>query len=233
MGEVGRRSFLGWLREYVGDRRRSPRRGARFAARIPAAVHLLEAGAEFGRGASGVPTVAGETRDLGPSGLTLFVGSVRVRGQYLTDAGHQLGVKLELPAGEVSLIARAVRFEHPPEGQSGYLLGVRILKVRGEHLSLFSGFLRTLAPVERRRMPGENVGEPLRYLGHPFLAAAGESERGGRVSLPRSPGEAATLVPRRSFSSQALHASRRPAPATRARRRRRRRSRAWRRWSAA
>jgi hypothetical protein len=34
MGKAGPRSLLGRLREYVGDRRRSPRRGARFAARV-------------------------------------------------------------------------------------------------------------------------------------------------------------------------------------------------------
>lgn len=167
MAEAGRSSFLGWLREYVGDRRRSPRRGARFAARIPAAVHLLEAGAEFGRGAPGAPSVEGETLDLGPSGLTLLVDRVRVRGQYLTDAEHQLGVRLELPAGEVSLLARAVRFEHPREGESGYLLGVRIVKVREEDLSLFTGFLRTLVPVERRRRERERGREELLRLAAP------------------------------------------------------------------
>lgn len=172
MGEGGPRSLLGWLREYVGDRRRlSPRRGARFAARVPAAVHLLEDGAEFGRGAPGSPPVDGETRDLGLSGLTLFVGSVRVRGQYLTDAEYHLGVRLDLPAGEVSLLARAVRFEHPPEGGSGYLLGVRVLKVREEDLALYAGFLRTLAPLERRRRERERGREELLRLATPGAEA--------------------------------------------------------------
>lgn len=169
MGEAGPRSFLGWLREYVGDRRRSPRRGARFAARVPAVVSLLEGGAEFGPEASGSASVEGETRDLGPSGLTLIVSRVRVRGQYLTDADHRLGIRLELPAGSVSLLACAVRFEHPPAGvgESGYLLGLRILKVRGEDLALFSGFLRTLAPVERRRRERERGREELLRLATP------------------------------------------------------------------
>lgn len=169
MGEAGPRSFLGWLREYVGDRRRSPRRGARFAARVPVVVNLLEAGAEFGPGASGAPSVAGETRDLGPSGLTLLVGRVRVRGEYLTDAAHHLGVRLELPAGNVSLLARAVRFEQPPggAGESGYLLGLRILKVRAEDLALYAGFLRTLAPVERRRRERERGHQELLRLATP------------------------------------------------------------------
>jgi hypothetical protein len=154
MGKIAPLAPLRWLREYVGDRRRAPRRGARFAARIPAVVSLLEAGGnDDGSGASPATSVAGETRDLGPSGLTLIVGRVRVGGEYLTDAAHHLGVRLELPAGEVSLLARVVRFEQPPEGggDTGYLLGLHILKVREEERAMFSGFLRTLAPAERRR----------------------------------------------------------------------------------
>ena len=157
MGKAGSHSLLGWLREYFGDRRRAPRRGPRFAARVPAVVSLLEAGAEFGPAASGAASVEGETRDLGHAGLTVIVSRVRVGGQYLTDAEHRLGVRLELPAGEVSLLARAVRFEQRPggRGESGYLLGLRILKVRAEDLALYAGFLRTLAPVERRRRERE------------------------------------------------------------------------------
>ena len=176
MGKVGPRTFLGWLREYVGDRRRSPRRGARFAARVPAVVSLLEADAEFGHGAS--ESVEGETRDLGPSGLTVVVGRVRVSGQYLTDAEHRLGVSLELPAGNVSLVARAVRFEHPPAGvgESGYLLGLRITKVREEDLALFSGFLRTLAPVERRRRERERGQQELLRLAAPGAEMSARDE---------------------------------------------------------
>lgn len=152
-GNNDARSFLGWLREYVGDRRRSPRRGARFAASVPAALTLLEAGAAPASEAHGAPSVAGETRDLGASGLTVRVGRIRVGGQYLTDAEHHLGVRLELPAGEVCLLAKAVRFEHKPEegGGSGYLLGLRILKAAKDDLALYTGYLKTLMPLERRR----------------------------------------------------------------------------------
>lgn len=152
-GKHAARSFLAYLREYVGDRRRSPRRGARFAARVPAVVTLLEVGSEYVAEAPRAPSVAGETRDLGTSGLTLRLDRVRVGGQYLTDADHHLGVRLELPAGEVHLLAKAVRFEHGPEagGGTGYTLGLRILKVREEDAELYSGYMRTLMPLERRR----------------------------------------------------------------------------------
>ncbi|HEX8337072.1 MAG TPA: hypothetical protein VF621_10110 [Pyrinomonadaceae bacterium] len=156
-GKFSARSLLSFLREYVGDRRRSPRRGARFAARVPAVVTLLEVGSENVAGASRTPSVAGETRDLGPSGLTLRLERIRVGGQYLTDADHHLGVRLELPAGEVALLAKAVRFEQPSEGggEPGYLLGLRILRVREEDRDSYSAYMRTLMPVERRRRERE------------------------------------------------------------------------------
>lgn len=156
-GKFAARSFLSYLREYLGDRRRSPRRGARFAARVPAVVTLLEVGSGYAAEASRAPSAAGETRDLGPSGLTVRLGRVRVGGQYLTDAEHHLGVRLELPSGEVSLLAKVVRFEHPSEGggEPGYLLGLRILTVKAEDIELYSGYLRTLMPLERRRRERE------------------------------------------------------------------------------
>jgi hypothetical protein len=153
MGIAAARSYLARLREYVGDRRRSPRRGARFAARVPAVVTILGADVEHASGAAPGPSVEGETRDLGGSGLTVRVARVHVGGQYLTDAAHRLGVRLELPAGEVSLLAEAVRFEHTPSEAGGpdYLLGLRILKSGEADFALYSAYLRTLVPLERRR----------------------------------------------------------------------------------
>jgi hypothetical protein len=153
-GKFAALSFLSYLREYVGDRRRrSPRRGARFAARVPAVVSLLEAESEYAAESVQSPSVSGETRDLGPSGLMLRLERVRVGGRYLTDAECYLGVRLELPAGEVALLAKAVRFEQPSEagGEPGYLLGLRILKVREGDVELYSAYMRTLMPQERRR----------------------------------------------------------------------------------
>jgi hypothetical protein len=169
MGIAAARSYLARLREYVGDRRRSPRRGARFTARAPAAVTILGAGAEYPSAAASGPSVEGETRDLGLSGLTVRVGRIRAGGQYLTDAELQLGVRLELPAGEVYLLAKAVRFEPAPEegGGSGYLLGLRILKVTEDDFALYSGYLRTLAPLERRSRERESGRQGVLELATP------------------------------------------------------------------
>ncbi|HEX8145908.1 MAG TPA: hypothetical protein VF591_01800 [Pyrinomonadaceae bacterium] len=170
MGIAAARSYLARLREYVGDRRRSPRRGARFVARVPAAVTILDAGVEYPSGAARGPSVEGETRDLGLSGLTVRVGRIRAGGQYLTDAELQLGVRLELPAGEAYMLAKAVRFESTPEEEEsgpGYLLGLRILKVPEDDFALYSGYLRTLVPLERRSRERESGRQGVLELATP------------------------------------------------------------------
>jgi hypothetical protein len=120
-------------------------------------VTLLEVGSGYAAETPEAPSVAGETRDLGPSGLTLRLDRIRAGGQYMTDAEHHLGVRLELPGGEVSLLAKVVRFEHPSEGAGdpGYLLGLRILRVREDDVELYSAYLRMLVPLERRRRERE------------------------------------------------------------------------------
>lgn len=154
-------SILSRLREYVGDRRRAPRRRSRFLASVPAEVALLDGGAEPARR---TPAVAGVTRDLSASGLTLVVKSVRVGGKYLTENDCHLGVRLELPAGEVCLLTRVVRFEQPSAAGEGYLLGVRILGARGgADRAVYYEFLKGLEPAERRaaergRAPAESSG---------------------------------------------------------------------------
>lgn len=141
-------SILARLREYMGDRRRSPRRGARFLARVPVAVTPLDKGA----GALPAPgvEVAGFTRDLSVTGLTLGLAAVRVGGRYLTEHDCHLGVRLGLPSGDVFLLARVVRFEQPPGPGSEYLLGARILSAREGDRAAYQEFLRGLEPAERR-----------------------------------------------------------------------------------
>jgi len=170
-------SILARLREYVGDRRHTPRRGARFPTSVPVSVTPLDKGAEpsAARGAS----VAGVTRDLAAAGLTLSLGAVRAGGRYLTDTDCHLGVRLELPAGDVFLLARVARFEQPSEPGGGYLLGLRILGARGADRTAYYEFLKSLAPAERRS------GERAR--------SRAELSRGG-YGVPEWPVEAETIT---------------------------------------
>src|SRR5215204_1246075 len=155
MGSAG--WFLGSLarlRKYVGDRRRSPRRGARFAARLPLSVSPLGDAQDYDTGTQ--YALEGSTRDLSAHGLTLLLPAMRVGGRYLTDANGYLGVRVETPSGPVCMLAAPARFEHFPAGKEeyAYLLGVRIVKMGDTDRVSYLSYLKTLAPGERR------AGEP-------------------------------------------------------------------------
>jgi hypothetical protein len=136
------------LRKYVGDRRRSPRRGARFTARLPVSVSPLRDGQDF----AAAPSVAGCTRDLGGGGLTLLLPAMRVGSLYLTDSGGYLGVTVETPHGGVRMLAAPARFEQigGDEGGYVYLIGVRIMRMGDEDRAVYSAYLKTLFRNERR-----------------------------------------------------------------------------------
>jgi hypothetical protein len=141
---------LAYLRKYVGDRRRSPRRGARFAARLPFFVTPLRDVQNFDPGAQ--PSLAGLTRDLSVRGLTLLLPSIRVGGRYLTDADGYLGVKVETPSGPVSMLVTPARFEQLTAAEGAYscLLGVRIIKMSDGDRASYLSYLQTLTPRDRR-----------------------------------------------------------------------------------
>jgi hypothetical protein len=140
------------LREHVGDRRRALRRAARVTARLPLAVAPLDAGQEAQPELAGVRALAGATRDLSGTGLTLLLPAVRVGNRYLTDREGYLGVRLDLPDGPLCLIAAPARFEQLDAGAHGYgfLLAVRIVKMAESEGARYLAYLSTLASNERR-----------------------------------------------------------------------------------
>lgn len=142
------------LREYVTERRSTRRRSARYAARIPFNVSVVDA--KRGSGAAGAKpaaSLAGRTRDLGESDLNLVVPSIRIGGDYITLKDHKLLVTLEFPFGAVSLIAVPARFEQlAGEGAGeGYLVGVRIEEMSAPDRERYVQHLRTLPQADRRR----------------------------------------------------------------------------------
>ena len=149
--------LLAHLRKYVGDRRRSPRRGARFAARLPVSVTPLSDAQDVDHGAQS--SLAGSTRDLSARGLTLLLPAIRVGSRYLTDADGYIGVRVETPAGTVSVLAAPARFEQLAAAEEGYgaLLGVRIIKMSDGDRAVYLSYLKTLAPRERRAQEGSRV----------------------------------------------------------------------------
>lgn len=149
--------LLAHLRKYVGDRRRAPRRGARFAARLPVSVTALSDVQDFDPGAR--PSLAGTTRDLSARGLTLLLPAVRVGNRYLTDVDGYIGVRLETPSGTMSMLAAPARFEQLAAAEEGYsaLLGVRIIKMSDGDRAAYLSYLKTLAPRERRAQERSRV----------------------------------------------------------------------------
>ena len=155
----GRRmlGLLAHLRNYVGDRRRSPRRGARFAARLPLTVTPLSGAEDFDPRMQ--PSLGGSTRDLSARGMTLLLPAVRVGDRYLTDADGYIGVRVETPSGTVSMLAAPARFEHLAAADEGYvaLIGVRIVRMSEGDRAAYLSYLKTLAPRERRAQESSQV----------------------------------------------------------------------------
>ncbi len=129
------RTIASRLRELVGNRRRSPRRGVR----LPVFVSLLD-------NATGdaPPGVAGHTHDASESGLAVILPAIRVGGRYLAGDGVTLRLTLKLPETSARLYGTPVRYERLDEGQpdAGFLVGIR-LNDDGDR-ALFSEYLKGL-----------------------------------------------------------------------------------------
>ncbi len=119
------------LREFVGNRRRAPRRYVRLAV----FVSLLDPAP----GAPPAGGVAGHTRDLSESGLGVVLPAIRLGDRYLVGEGATLRLTLKLGEQSARLYGTPVRYERldgGPDGQSdpGFLLGIRLHEDGDRHL---------------------------------------------------------------------------------------------------
>ena len=146
-----RNKVVSLLRDYVTDRRRTARRDVRYEARLPLDVSVHRAGKISGHPSTAkrAASLAGRTRDISEGDLTLVVPSIRIGGDYLTLEDNHLRIALALPNGPVQLIVAPVRFEQLA-GDEGYLVGVRILEISDDDHRLYTEYLRTLTPTDRR-----------------------------------------------------------------------------------
>jgi hypothetical protein len=117
------RTIASRLREFVGNRRRAPRRSVRLAV----FVSLLDAAP----GAPPAGGVAGHTRDLSESGLGVVIPVIRLGGRYLVGEGVALRLTLKLGEQSARLYGTPVRYERleaGPDGRTepGFLLGIRL-----------------------------------------------------------------------------------------------------------
>ena len=117
------RTIASRLREFVGNRRRAPRRSARLAV----FVSLLDSAP----GAPPAGGVAGHTYDVSDSGLGIILPAIHVGGRYLVGEGVTLRLTLKLGEQSARLYGTSVRYERLEEGQDGqtdpgFLLGIRL-----------------------------------------------------------------------------------------------------------
>jgi hypothetical protein len=117
------RTIASRLREFVGNRRRAPRRRVRLAV----FVSLLDPAP----GAMPAAGVAGHTYDASESGLGVVLPVIRLGGRYLVGEGVTLRLTLKLGEQSARLYGTPVRYERLEEGQDGqtgpgFLLGIRL-----------------------------------------------------------------------------------------------------------
>ena len=133
------RTIASRLREFVGNRRRAPRRCVRLAV----FVSLLDSAP----GAPPAGGVAGHTYDLSESGLGIVIPAIRLGDRYLVGDGVTLRLTLKLGEQSARLYGTPVRYERLDEGQDGqtdpgFLLGIR-LNEDGDR-ALLADYLKSL-----------------------------------------------------------------------------------------
>ena len=94
----------------------------------------------------------GHTLDLNQTGLSLIVPAIRLGEHHLVGENRALSVKLELPAGPVEMQVAPVRYETLEEHKSetGYLIGVKIVKMSEEDRAKFREYVSTLLDPKQR-----------------------------------------------------------------------------------
>ena len=117
------RTIASRLREFMGNRRRAPRRKMRLAV----FVSLLDPTP----GAPPAGGVAGHTRDASESGLGVVLPVIRLGGRYLVGEGVTLRLTLKLGDKSARLYGTPVRYERLDAGEDGqtdpgFLLGISL-----------------------------------------------------------------------------------------------------------
>lgn len=134
------RSIAARFREYLGNRRRAPRRRVRLSVRVspvkaarPARVNAAETDALYGC-----------TRDISSTGLALILPSIRINNIYLTGEDRTLEILIEDESDPIVIYGISARYEKLEEGKAdkGYLIGVRITEMSPEDRARYNALLK-------------------------------------------------------------------------------------------
>lgn len=128
------------VRKFVRSVRQSPRH----RPRLPFTLSMLDHGAD--RISRNARRVNGYTRNISETGMALIVPAIRNGDNHLAARNRKLLIVLELPTGPIRLQAAPIRYERIKRntGESGYLLGVRIVSMSDNHKHLFLKYLNRL-----------------------------------------------------------------------------------------
>jgi hypothetical protein len=135
------RSIAARFREYLGNRRRSPRYKLRLSVRVTPASSAKPAT----RASAEPDSVYGYTRDVSSSGLALILPSIRINNIYLAGEDRRLEVLIENESDPIVLYGSPTRYEKLEEGEGadkGYLIGVRITEMSDEDRARFLRLLK-------------------------------------------------------------------------------------------
>lgn len=126
------------MRNYVKDRRRSPRVRARLLFTISIAQK-----SKTRRATHQDRILKGHTRDISSSGLALLLPQVHLDGHHLATEGRELNVLLELPGGPLALVGVPSRYEYLDESELGcsYLIGVKIVDISDDDRHRMESFI--------------------------------------------------------------------------------------------
>jgi hypothetical protein len=134
------RSIAARVREYLGNRRRSPRYRVRLSVRVspmkaakPGRVSSAESDALYGY-----------TRDISSSGLALILPSIRINNIYLTGDDRTLEILIEDESEPIVIYGISARYERMDEEaeDKGYLVGVKITEMSEEDRARFTALLK-------------------------------------------------------------------------------------------
>ena len=128
----------------LAEKRVAPRHPARQKIRLLFSLSVLDADMSAGQRPL---TLLGRTRDVSATGLALIVPRISIHGRDLIHSERALLIELELPTGTIKLQGLPVRYERieePEEGETGYLLGVRIKEISVHARAELNNYLRTL-----------------------------------------------------------------------------------------
>lgn len=135
------RSIAARFREYLGNRRRSPR----YSVRLSVKVSTVQAAKRTARAFSTErDALYGYTRDISASGLALILPAIRISNIYLTGEDRVLEILIEYESEPIVIYGVAARYEKLDDtgADKGYLIGVRITEMSEEDSARYTSLLK-------------------------------------------------------------------------------------------